>query len=170
MGSLSEQSMFEHSHRNSNTCPSGCQPPDASRGCGFSSDGTRNSSYVYWDSSSEPSATEILRRAHDLVAFGWCQGADATDARHQPVQPWSSDACCWSLLGALVAALDAPRDPGTDSPELIAELRIALVAISETITSWSLESWNDDAARTQQDVIGTLAAALSRCATLTGTD
>ena len=36
---------------------------------------------LHWDET-VLSAVEILRRAHDLVAFGWCQGADATDAEN----------------------------------------------------------------------------------------
>ena len=60
--------------------------------------------YLHWDDA-ELSAAEILRRAHYLVAFGWCQGADATDAADRPVDPWSAHACQWSLLGALAAAL-----------------------------------------------------------------
>jgi hypothetical protein len=129
-----------------------------------------DSSYLHWEHS-QPPATEILSRAHDLVSFGWCQGADARDATHLPVQPWSSKACYWSLLGALVAALDAPPDAMPESPELIAELRLALVAVSETMTAWSLEDWNDDTERTQAEVIETLAAARRRCAArLTTTD
>jgi len=124
-----------------------------------------DSSYLHSERS-QPSATEILRRAHDLVAFGWCQRADARDAGYRPVQPWSSQACSWSLLGALVAALDAPGEAIPESPELIAELRLALVAVSETLTAWSLEDWNDATERTQAEVIDTLAAAQRRCAAL----
>jgi hypothetical protein len=119
-------------------------------------------SYLQWDDA-QLSAAEILRRAHSLVAFGWCQGTDATDAADQPVEPWSAHACHWSLLGALAAALGAPEHT-RETPGLIAELRLALVAISEVIPDWSLEQWNDHRARTQAGVIDTLARAQGRIA------
>ena len=121
-----------------------------------------DSFYLHWEHS-QLSAAEILRRAHDLVAFGWCQQADARDADYRPVRPWTARACYWSLLGALVAALDAP-EVTPESPQLIAELRLALVAVSETITASSLQDWNDDTERTHAEVMETLAAAHQRCA------
>ena len=117
--------------------------------------------YLHWDDA-ELSAAEILRRAHYLVAFGWCQGADATDAADRPVDPWSAHACQWSLLGALAAALGTPDPHTPETPELIAELRLALVAIGDQIPDWSLEHWNDHPARTQAGVVATLARAQSR--------
>jgi hypothetical protein len=122
----------------------------------------RSHSYLHWDDA-RLSATEILRRAHSLVAFGWCQGTDATDATGQPVEPWSAHACRWSLLGALAAALDTPEHT-PETPELIAELRLALVAISDLIPDWSLEHWNDHPRRTQATVTETLARAQDRIA------
>ena len=87
------------------------------------------------------------------------------------MQPWSSQACYWSLLGALVAALDAPREATPESPQLVVELRLALDALSETMTAWSLKDWNDDGRRTQAEVLDTLAAAQRRCsASLATTD
>jgi hypothetical protein len=122
-------------------------------------------SYLHWDAST-PSAIEILRRARDLVAFGWCQRVDAQDAEHRSVEPWSSRACYWSLLGALAAAMDAPREGHADSPALVAELRLALVAVSETISAWSLQGWNDEPDRTQAEVVEMLTAAHKRCTAL----
>ena len=122
----------------------------------------RSDAYLHWNNA-QLSAAEILRRAHGLVAFGWCQGTDATDTAGQPVEPWSAHACHWSLLGALAAALDAPEH-APDTPELIAELRLALVAISDLIPDWSLRHWNDHPARTQASVIDTLARAQDRLA------
>jgi hypothetical protein len=118
--------------------------------------------YLHWDDA-RLSAAEILRRAHSLVAFGWCQGTDATDAADQPVEPWSAYACHWSLLGALAAALGTPEQT-PETPELIAELRLALVAISDLIPDWSLQHWNDHPARTQASVTETLARAHDRIA------
>ena len=65
-----------------------------------------------WLSRFQPGAEHILMRAHELVAYGWCQGADARDQRDGPVPPWSEEARSWSLLGALVAAVDLPAEPG----------------------------------------------------------
>jgi hypothetical protein len=112
-------------------------------------------SYLHWDDA-HLSAAEILRRVHSLVAFGWCQGTDATDAADQPVEPWSAHACRWSLLGALAAAL-GPPEHAPETAELIGEQRLALVAISDLIPDWSLQHWNDHPARTQASVIDTLA-------------
>lgn len=119
--------------------------------------------YLHW-SETKPSAVEILRRARDLVAFGWCQGVDATDAEHRAARPWSARACYWSLPGALVAALDAPEEGREDSAALITELRLALVGVSETISAWSLQEWNDDSGRTQAEVVEMLTAAHRWCA------
>src|SRR5438874_12877230 len=80
-------------------------------------------SYLHWDDAAL-AAVESLRRAHDLVAFGWCQGADATDAEHHPVKPWSERACYWSLLGALSAAPGTPQQDMPESTARIAELRL----------------------------------------------
>jgi hypothetical protein len=118
-------------------------------------------SYLHWDDV-ELSAAEILRRAHDLVAFGWCQGADATDAADHPVDPWSAHACHWSLLGALAATLGAPDPHTPETAAVIAELRLALVAISDLIHDWSLQHWNDHPARTQAVVVAMLASAQRR--------
>jgi hypothetical protein len=64
----------------------------------------QSSLYLHWEDA-ELSAAEILRRVRDLIAFGWCQGADATDAAGHPVDPWSAHACHWSLPGALALQL-----------------------------------------------------------------
>jgi hypothetical protein len=114
--------------------------------------------YLHWDNA-ELSAVEILRRAHDLIAFGWCQGADARDTDLLPVDPWSARACHWSLLGALVAALGTPEDDSPESPALLSQLHLALLAISELIPDWSLQHWNDNPQRTQAGVVQMLAAA-----------
>jgi hypothetical protein len=121
----------------------------------------RSNSYLHWDAA-EITAADILRRARDLVAFGWCQAADATDAAGRPVDPWSAHACHWSLLGALAAALGAPNPHIPETHARIAELRLALVAISDLIPDWSLQRWNDHPARAQSDVVATLASAQRR--------
>jgi len=99
-------------------------------------------------------------RAHELVAYGWCQGADARDQRDGPVPPWSEEARSWSLLGALVAAVDLPAEPGAVT---LGPLRRALAALAELIEEPLLASWNDAPGRTQEEVLRTLDAARLLC-------
>src|SRR5581483_6252978 len=42
----------------------------------------------------------------ELVATGWTQAAGARAADGREVDPWTDDAVAWSLLGAIVAALE----------------------------------------------------------------
>jgi hypothetical protein len=117
--------------------------------------------HLRWLDRVTPSSERILARAGDLVAYGWCQGTDARDIDDAPVKPWSPTAVRWSLLGALVAAVDLPPDP---EPSSLGPLRRALAALAEIIDDPSLSSWNDDAARTPEEVVRTLEAARLVCA------
>jgi hypothetical protein len=110
---------------------------------------------------SEPTGEQILARARELIAFGWCQGTDARDAQRVPVPPWSTDATCWSLLGAIVAAADLPAEPGAAT---LGPLRRALTALAELIEEPLLAAWNDREGRTQDEVLRTLDAARLLCA------
>jgi hypothetical protein len=104
---------------------------------------------------------EILVRARELVAFGWCQGTDACDEHGGPVRPWSTQATSWSLLGALVAAIDLPSEPDAVT---LRPLRRALAALAEVIEEPLLAVWNDRPGRTQDQVLATLDAARLVCA------
>jgi hypothetical protein len=104
---------------------------------------------------------QILVRARQLVAFGWCQGSDACDAQGAPVPPWSEEASSWSLLGALVAAVDLPSEPDAVT---LRPLRRALAALAEVVEEPLLAVWNDKPARTQAQVLATLDAARLVCA------
>jgi hypothetical protein len=115
-----------------------------------------------WLSRFQPGAEHILVRARELVAYGWCQGADARDQRDGPVPPWSEEARRWSLLGALVAAVDLPAEPGAVT---LGPLRRALAALAEIIEEPLLATWNDDPGRTQEEVVRTLDAARLVCTT-----
>ena len=103
------------------------------------SDATVRFLSLHWDDA-PLFAVEILWRAHDPVAFGWCQGADATDANTSP-----------SSHGVHARAA------------LLTELHLALVAISDVIPAWTLQHWNDHPKRTQTGVIEMLAAAHEHC-------
>jgi hypothetical protein len=105
----------------------------------------------------ETRAVELLRRASDLIRRGWTQHAESRDAAGGPVDPWLSSATSWSLLGALVAALEEETDVGDDLP--LEQLADALDALALFVDSDSLADWNDDPRRTQDDVLGVLGAA-----------
>jgi len=107
-------------------------------------------------------SVELLRRACDLVRSGWSQHADARTAEGVEVQPWQEAAVAWSLLGALVAALEERTEHGRDLP--LDQLAAALNELAERIDDDSLANWNDRPARTQDDVINTLEAAATAAA------
>ncbi|MFL5928309.1 MAG: hypothetical protein ACJ77E_15370 [Gaiellaceae bacterium] len=116
--------------------------------------------HLRWRSQFAPAPKRILSRAHDLVTFGWCQGAEARDAAGVDVEPWDAKAVQWSLLGALVAAVDLPPNP---EPAYLGPLRRALSALAEVVEEPSLVKWNDDPERTQEHVVGILEAARHVC-------
>jgi hypothetical protein len=76
------------------------------------------------------------------------------------VEPWSPEAQCWSLLGALVVAADLQGDPNVVG---LGPLRRALGALAEVIEEPLLERWNDDPGRTQAQVASVLESARRRC-------
>jgi hypothetical protein len=100
---------------------------------------------------------ELLRRACDLVRRGWSQHADARSAAGVAVQPWQDTAVAWSLLGALVAALEERTDRGSELP--LDQLAAALNELADRVDDDSLAHWNDEPARTHDDVINVLEAA-----------
>src|SRR5205085_10411432 len=100
----------------------------------------RGPPHLRWRDRVAPGPERILTRASDLIGFGWCQGAEARDSEDAPTEPWSERAVRWSLLGALVAAVDLPPDP---EPAFLGALRRALSALAEVIDEPSLSAWND---------------------------
>ncbi len=99
-------------------------------------------------------AVQLLRSACDFVQRGWTQHAEGRDAHEAAVEPWHPTATSWSLLGALVAALEVQTDGGTELP--LVQLADALDALALFVDSDSLADWNDDPRRTQGDVIAVL--------------
>jgi hypothetical protein len=99
----------------------------------------------------------LLARARELVSRGWCRGADACGADGGPAEPWDGDACAWSLLGAVVAALEQDAEAEGEVP--LEELAAALYALADVIETDSLVDWNDEPSRTQEEVVATLARA-----------
>lgn len=102
-------------------------------------------------------SSTLLVQARQRIQQGWTQHTDARDADGRPIQPWSPHAVAWSLLGALVAALEAEAVDGESLA--IDQLAGACVALATVIEHDSLESWNDDAARTRDDVLHALEGA-----------
>jgi hypothetical protein len=96
-------------------------------------------------------ASEILRRGRHLIRQGWCQRADARDAGGKEVLPWSDAARSWSILGSVVGSDGVARGAFGAMP--IVELGEAIVALGEAAGTDSLEAWNDDPGRTQDDVV-----------------
>jgi hypothetical protein len=115
----------------------------------------------------ERGSVELLQRACDLVRGGWSQHADARSAEGVEVQPWHETAAAWSLLGALVAALEEQADHhGRDLP--LDDLAAALNELAARIDDDSLTNWNDEPTRTQGDVINTLQEAATSAAAKLG--
>jgi hypothetical protein len=89
---------------------------------------------------------QLLTRARDLVARGWCQTGLAQDRDGRVVEPWRSCARAWSPLGALLAALYLGSDGSLDS------FRIAYTCLA-LATGGRLEEWNAARWRTHQHVL-----------------
>jgi hypothetical protein len=100
---------------------------------------------------------QLLDEARGLLARGWCRGADARDASGSPVEPWAAEAETWSLLGAIVAALE--REAAATGEMALDELSAALYALATVVEADSLVAWNDLPGRNQLDVLRALDAA-----------
>jgi hypothetical protein len=94
--------------------------------------------------------SKLLHDAGVLVEKGWCQGAEARDARGLATGVGAADAAAWSLLGALQATSAA--DPTTG----LEDIGTAVSALAELIKDPSLANWNDSEARTKLEVLSVL--------------
>jgi hypothetical protein len=99
--------------------------------------------------------TDLLSNARRLIDRGWTQHADARADDDRPVQPWDARAASWSLLGALVAAVE---EAATTYGERVAfsELARTCILLADTLDSDSLKQWNDSRGRTRTDVLAAL--------------
>lgn len=102
-------------------------------------------------------AVDMLFRARDLVWCGWTQNADARAADGAECRPWQEVAVEWSLLGAIVAALEEQCDRGDDLP--LEGLADALHELARFVDEDSLAGWNDEPLRTQGEVADALGRA-----------
>ena len=96
----------------------------------------------------------LLQETRKLVARGWCQGSDARDSQGASVQPWDGQAASWSLLGALVAAVEHEAEVSGEMP--LEELAAVLSPFADLVDVDSLAAWNDDPGRSQAEVVSVL--------------
>ena len=102
----------------------------------------------------EAGGRRLLQEARKLVADSWARGAEARDPAGNVVDPWEEDAVSWSLLGAIVAALEREASRNGELP--LHELAAALYALARVIDADSLVEWNDRPQQTQGNVVATL--------------
>jgi hypothetical protein len=108
-------------------------------------------------------ATRLPQHARQLIERGWTQYADARRADGSIVHPCDGGAVSWSLLGALVVAVEGVA-VSEGEHAAIGELARTCVLLAEIVDSDSLEEWNDAGERTREDVL----AALEQAATEVG--
>jgi hypothetical protein len=103
----------------------------------------------------EELAEQMLSDAYELIVSGWCQGAGAVDEVGRPIEPSSAFARRWSVAGALERVW---RRCGGDADEALEAFERANLALAATIRDVP-RRWNDDSARTRDDVLVALANA-----------
>jgi hypothetical protein len=113
----------------------------------------------------EHTAAAILSEVRGLLLRGWSRGAQARDRTGNVVSAWSEEASSWSLLGGLLASWYRQQGESLDL-DFVAHgfdaraLGDATQAIGEVTGTASIDRWNDDPARTLDEVIATIDRAL----------
>jgi hypothetical protein len=97
---------------------------------------------------------EALRDVRTRIASGWSQDANARDRDGKEVALGSENATAWTLCSAFALA-------GKDGIPMN-HLHRALRALAEVTGMDSIEDWNNDASRTQQQVLDALDDAIER--------
>ena len=100
-------------------------------------------------------AEQMLRDAHGLIESGWCQGAGAVDEMGRPIEPSSAFARRWSAAGALERVWRRSDEDQDEALEAFERANLALAAAVRDVP----QRWNDDAGRTQDDVLAALTRA-----------
>jgi hypothetical protein len=109
----------------------------------------------------EHMAAAILSEARGLLLEGWSRHAQARDVMGSVVPAWSDEARSWSLLGALLASWHRQNGAAEDL-DFVAHgfdaqaLGEATQAIGDVTGTASIDSWNDDPARTLAEVLATI--------------
>jgi len=107
----------------------------------------------------------MLMEARGLILRGWSKGAQARDMRGHVVNPWSDDASCWSLVGALLASwhrhddrLDADFIAHSVEARALAD---ATEVLARATGTHAIDPWNDAPERNWGDVIAAVDRALA---------
>ena len=107
----------------------------------------------------------MLSEARGLLLRGWSRAAQARDDSGGVVPAWSEEARSWSVLGALLASWHRQQGKSLDL-DFVAHgfdaraLGDATQAIGDVTGTASLDGWNDNSARTVDEVIATIDQAL----------
>ncbi len=120
----------------------------------------------------EARAADLLERAADRVASGWCQLASAQDLEGHSVDPSSIRSVRWCAVGAIVKAgeasdLDVIARAISMLAAWLARQGFVLDQGSSSGTSWEtalagvvrIAEWNDHPSRTAEEVAHALRAA-----------
>ena len=97
---------------------------------------------------------EVLRAVRAKIASGWSQDVNARDRSGNEVSLTSEEATAWTLCTAFALA-------GKDGIPMN-HLHGAIRAIAEVTEMDSIEDWNNDPSRTQQEVLNALDDAIER--------
>jgi hypothetical protein len=108
-----------------------------------------------WNSTTVSRDTRLPQHARRLIERGWTQHADARAADDSVVHPCDGRAVSWSLLGALVAAVEHVAG-GEGEHAAIAQLARTCVLLADIVDTDSLERWNDTPERVRDDVLAAL--------------
>jgi hypothetical protein len=100
--------------------------------------------------------SKALERARDLVAKGWCQGAEARAEDGTPVDPEDPRAARRSLLGALRAATAQ-----ANNRHVLEQVGTSTLALAVAGRPEELRDWNDDPRRCHDDVLAAYDAAIA---------
>jgi hypothetical protein len=93
----------------------------------------------------------VLHAVRDRIASGWSQGAPARDSSGAEISITNDKASAWTLCTAFaLAGMDGPMN----------RLPRAIRGVADVTAMESMEEWNDAPARTKQDVIDALDAAI----------
>lgn len=99
--------------------------------------------------------TRLPRHARRLLERGWTQHADARGADQSVVHPCDGRAVSWSLLGALVAAVE--HVAASDGEHVaLGQLARTCNLLADIVDTDSLEQWNDAGERVREDVLAAL--------------
>jgi hypothetical protein len=99
-------------------------------------------------------SADALRAIRDRMDRGWSQGAHARDVFGEQVPLGSDEAVSWTLCGAFALA-------GKDGIPM-GDLPAALWALTEVTGMESIDGWNNEAARTKDEVLDALDEAIVR--------